>query len=383
MFGSPSYPGTDLTVDSPLFGQGVAMETTTNAPQPQLEEEWVKQMKNDNGVVYQFRALCFGPTSAPMVFVKVTSVVVAHLRKHNIRLASYLDDWLAANKERKYLLEDRSSILSLLYQLGFIVNKTKSQLIPVQNLTYIGSRFDLHKGLLYPTEERLKNLKLAVLNMLQGQNSARHYLILLGMIASCLELVPNARLFMRPIQLHLLQNWSPSRMELSVKIPVTQKLTSHLNWWLSDHNMYMGRSLQKDQFPIILTTDASSKWGWGGHMNNLTCQGQWSNYQKLMHINCLEMMAVQFSLQHFLSHLKGCNVLIRSDNVAVCQYINHQGVTKSVQLCKLTMKLWTLALENKISLKAVHVMGKKNILADILSRQKIRETEWALNSTVV
>ena len=104
------------------------------------------------------------------------------------------------------ILENKTTILSLLYQLGFIVNKSKSQLVPVQSLTYIGSWFDLAKGFVYPTLERQNNLKSAVSNLFKGQISARSYLILLGMIASCLEMIPNARLFMRPIQLHLLQN---------------------------------------------------------------------------------------------------------------------------------------------------------------------------------
>ena len=37
--------------------------------------------------VYQFRALCFGPTVSPRVFTKVIAVVTAHLHCQNIRLA--------------------------------------------------------------------------------------------------------------------------------------------------------------------------------------------------------------------------------------------------------------------------------------------------------
>ena len=158
-------------------------------------------------------------------------------------------------------------------------------------------------------------------------------------------------------------------MKLSVQIPLTPQLIQDLNWFSLDQNIGLGRSVVKESYPVTLTTDASGKHGWGGHMNNLTCQGQWTKIQKLMHINCLEMMAVQFSLEHFLSHLKNKNVLIRSDNTTVCQYINRQGGTKSPQLCSLTMKLWLIALKNNITLKAVHIMGKKNVLADTLSQE--------------
>ena len=93
--------------------------------------------------VYQFRALCFGPTVSPRVFTKVVAVVTAHLHRQNIRLASYLDDWLAVNQLRRMLLQNRDVILNLLFHLGFIVNKDKSNLVPTQKLTYIGGLFHL------------------------------------------------------------------------------------------------------------------------------------------------------------------------------------------------------------------------------------------------
>ena len=50
------------------------------------------------GQCWQWKCLCFGPSTAPRVFSKVISVIAAHLRAQNIRLASYLDDWLALNQ---------------------------------------------------------------------------------------------------------------------------------------------------------------------------------------------------------------------------------------------------------------------------------------------
>ncbi|VDI76632.1 Hypothetical predicted protein [Mytilus galloprovincialis] len=50
--------------------------------------------------VYQFKVLCFGPTSSPRVFTKIVSVVAAHLRKQGIRLAVYLDDWLIVDQQK-------------------------------------------------------------------------------------------------------------------------------------------------------------------------------------------------------------------------------------------------------------------------------------------
>ena len=176
------------------------------------------------GQCFQWKCLCFGPTSAPRVFTKIVSVVAAHLRAQNIRLASYLDDWLAVNQIRRQLLQDREKCLNLLISLGFIINKEKSELIPKQQITYIGGLFLFDQEIVTPTPDRIRKLESAVKNIYQGHNQAKDFLHLLGIIASCLELFPNARLFMRPIQLHLLCFWKPSSLDLEIRIPVTQHL---------------------------------------------------------------------------------------------------------------------------------------------------------------
>ena len=100
---------------------------------------------------------------------------------------------------------------------------------------------------------------------------------------------------------------------------------------------------------MTLTTDASSTWGWGGHMNNLTVQGRWSFFEQLQHINCLEMEAVMRSLNHFLPHLQNKNVLIRTDNTTVVQYINKRGYEISQSVSTVLESLETgIGAQNKI-----------------------------------
>ena len=332
---------------------------------------------------YQWKAMCFGPTCAPRVFTKVVSVVAAYLRTQNIRLVIYLDDWLIVNQDKNQLLQDRQKCLNLIVSLGFIINKEKSNLIPSQEITYLGGVFHLDKGLVFPTRERTQNLHMLIQNMFQGQSTALDFLKILGTMASCIELIPNARLYMRPIQLHLLSFWNPMCRDMNIKIPFTQHLKSHLLWWKNSANTQKGRFLVCPNTTATITTDAS-KSGFGGYISqNQIFQGEWTATQKTWHINCLEMKAVILTLKHFLNQLKNNWVLVRCDNTSVVQYINRQGGTKSPNLCYLTWELWKIAIQNNIVLKAAHIMGKKNILADQLSRVRIRPTEWTLNNTVV
>ncbi|VDI03229.1 Hypothetical predicted protein [Mytilus galloprovincialis] len=216
---------------------------------------------------FQFKALCFGPTSAPRVFTKIVSVVAAYLRTKNIRLVVYLDDWLIINQQKAHLCLDRAECLNLLVSLGFIVNKEKSKLVPSQKLIYLGALFDLEKGLIFPTQERIDKLNLAIQKIMKEiQVTALDFLHLLGIMTSCIELIPNARLYMRPIQLHLLSFWRPACQEFKIFVPVTQHLKSHLIWWLNSANTLKGRSLQPQPTCITITTDAS-KTGYGGVMD--------------------------------------------------------------------------------------------------------------------
>ena len=121
-------------------------------------------------------------------------------------------------------LRDRKRILELLSQLGFLINSVKPNLEPTQDTTYIGGRFPLDKGIVLPTPDRMLKLREVVTNMMGKVVPARQYLQTLSVMASCIELIPNARLYMRPVQLHLLHWWKPMSRDLKALIPSSEHL---------------------------------------------------------------------------------------------------------------------------------------------------------------
>ena len=235
------------------------------------------------GKVYQFTCLCFGPAVAPRAFTKVVTVIAAHLRMRNLRLAVYLDDWFLVNLIRKMLIQDKKRTLGLLVELGFMINLEKSALEPSQSVVYIGAHFLLAKGLVCPTWERIEKIKEAC-KLVRKTPTAQSYLHLLGLMASCIELVPNARLFMRPIQLHLLHFWRPSTMSLQTIVPFNKHVQEHLKFWLNKENLLKGKTFCVQNCTKVVTTDAS-KHGYGGHLQDLICQGIWSVQEAKKHIN--------------------------------------------------------------------------------------------------
>ena len=210
------------------------------------------------------------------------------------------------------------------------------------------------------------------------------FLRLLGLMASCIDTVPYGRLHMRPIQIYLLYFWRPHIDGLHFKIPVFPILATHLMWWQQERNIFRGVPLQGYPHNKVLWTDAF-KWGWGAHLGTHQVAGQWTKELINHHINWLEMRAVWNALIEFQEEIQGENLLIRCYNATVVAYINKQGGTKSIPLCLLLWDMMQWCLKHNIHIHAAHIPGKKNCLADKLSRgQKlVRLTEWALKPSIV
>ena len=79
----------------------------------------------EGGKAWQFKALCFGLTTAPQVFTRVMAPVAFILHQIGIRIMRYLDDWLVLASSLEEVIWARDFILELCVQMGIIVNLNK------------------------------------------------------------------------------------------------------------------------------------------------------------------------------------------------------------------------------------------------------------------
>ena len=101
--------------------------------------------------VYQFKVLCFGLSTAPQVFTRVMAPVSAILHRMGVRLRCYLDDWLLQASSREQVLLALRAGIQLCRRFEIVVNWEKSQVIPTQQIVYLGVILDsLLSGLLLP-----------------------------------------------------------------------------------------------------------------------------------------------------------------------------------------------------------------------------------------
>ena len=109
--------------------------------------------------VYQFKALCFGLSTALQVFTWVMAPVTAILHSLGIRMRRYLDDWLVQSSSQESLLEDLPTVLRLCHELGIVIHPRKSSLIPSQVVQYLWVVFDSTSFRASPSVERISRLR--------------------------------------------------------------------------------------------------------------------------------------------------------------------------------------------------------------------------------
>ena len=103
------------------------------------------------GTVYQFRALCFGLSTAPQVFTRVFAAVSAWAHSNGIRLLRYLDDWLVLFSSEREAKQAVQSLLSICRTLGIVLNEKKLDLVPSQTAKYLGMAIDTEAGKVFPS----------------------------------------------------------------------------------------------------------------------------------------------------------------------------------------------------------------------------------------
>ena len=320
------------------------------------------------GQSYQFKALPFGLSTAPMEFTVVAKEVKLLALQRGIRIHQYLDDWLTRATSYQTCLQHTQTLVALCREVGWLVNKEKSELDPKQVFNFVGYQFDLREGKVRPTPERWQTLTDKILSILS----------LISLLTATEKQVHLGRLHMRHMQWHLKNNWRVPESPEKV-IPVPRSLHPHLRWWMEESNVLPSQPLHPLKHALQIFTD-TSKEGWGAHLNERTAKGTWSLPESKLHFNYLELKAVFLALKEFQD--LSCNniVLVATDNTTVVAYINMKRGMKLGSPCALLWRILSWCTRKQVTLRARHIPGWLNVIADKLSRLgKTIQTEWSLH----
>ena len=127
---------------------------------------------------------------------------------------------LVSSKSVTQILSSRSRKMCQSVDFTGVYNKHRKVKFSTQIVFSLSrDQFDLSQGPILPTIERIRKLQLAIENLMKGQNTTRDYLHLLGIMASCIQMIPNTRLYTKPIQRYLICFCRPVSQHLESIIP--------------------------------------------------------------------------------------------------------------------------------------------------------------------
>ena len=249
----------------------------------------------------------------------------------------------------------------------FVLNEKKSELDLVQDIEFLGIRLCLDLGVALLPEYKAQEIaarvcKLSSLRVLSYHQVAQ----LMASLNWASGLIPLGRLYLRPLQcyfhsLDLTDRFTPLRWS------DTSVLASLLQQWQDLSFLTSRIPIRPFQADFTIFTDASTQ-GWGAHMGDSQISGTWAPLDCQLHIICLELKAVEAALHHWAPVLQGHQVMIATDNSTVVSYINKQGGAQSHTLLHLVVELFMWLQAQNIVVRARHIPGCVNVIADHLFR---------------
>ena len=294
-----------------------------------------------NGHVYQFKALCFGLSTAPQVFTRVMAPVSAIIHSMSIRMHRYLDVWLVQSSSRESLLRDLRVVLSLCLELGIVLKPREIQPRSISGcpISRGDHRCPVFCGFSVARSDIQASLNFRRISILR---LASRQCLAVSAGDAFLDGLPGPR----GQAVHAVSPTMPP--------PVLGSLGS----------------------------DASDV-GWGAHLGPLVVFSLWDVEEAHLPINARELLAVRRGLLHFQSSLCGKTVAVFCDNATAVAYLRKAGGTRSPLLSSIAQGILRWLESLAIHLAPQFIPGSNNVLADALSRpHQLPHSEWSLNMTV-
>ena len=336
------------------------------------------------GVIYQFRVLPFGISTAPFLFTKLMAVVASAIRRQGTAVLQYFDDWLLHQLQKSVLLNNLVGAWEIIQSLGLIPNKEigtgtisdfflRRDVLPNSPRAGFGttrqSRGAASDRKIDTTHAPIIRKSLPAPSRGSRSGSGSHSL---GSSPHETDPAISTLPLAASQGSHGSLNSSSSSSSSTPSVVVGQRQDFGRGAYITP-----GSGSDSDHGRLILGLGRPSR---AAGPND---QGQLVSRPSCLHINNFELLAVFLALKRFHHNVANRSVMVATDNSTVVAYIRKQGGTHSLSLCALTRDLLLWCSQAQIFLRAKHIPGSQNLLADYLSRTgKATLTEWSLEPSV-
>jgi hypothetical protein len=166
-------------------------------------------------------------------------------------------------------------------------------------------------------------------------------------------------------------------------------LLADIEWWIKFAPLFNGVSVIIDDTPLSLAflnlifyTDSS------GHACAGVWNDEWFSYQftgedkiQLPFIHHRELYAIVCLCRTWKQALTGKTILVYCDNSAAVEAINSGRCIDKIMM-KLIRELFYVCALSSFQVRAIHIPGVHNVLADALSRDSLRHKAWTIRPSL-
>jgi len=295
-----------------------------------------------------------------------------------IKCALYLDDGIIDSDSLEICNINTKIALSDLERSGFLLNESKSNLIPTQTGEWLGTIFDT-SSMSFSVPQR----KIITLKDLLSQSLNNHFITpkLLSKIARQLSsmhlsLGPAVRLFTRGIYYFIEQ-----RQSWYEKLLLDDNTKTELRFWYNNIDSKNGYHLKPQQTTSqILFTDASDK-SYGGfvlqRLGKRICFGSFTSLESGTSSTARELLAIKYSLSSFCKFLIHQAVNIRTDNLSASRILEIGSSKPWLQ--SIAVDIFDICVKNDIKLKSTWIPREQNKEADFYSKM-VDTDDWTIDN---
>ena len=336
---------------------------------PVHKDDWHLLGMNYQDKYFMDTCLPMGLSSSCFIFNVISDSINWLASKHGqAKIFSYLDDFFIVGTSRSKTLACLETLLGLCQDIGFPVSEHKTE-YPEKTMVFLGLGVDCKARAFYvPHEKRVQLIGLIDTFLGAKKKRVLDFQKLLGKLNFVsATLIPGKSLMGSMFQ--QLQGVLSSEGWKSRK--VTKDIKSDLRVW---RQFLVASSSKQFKFMLpgtpnfSLATDASGAVGFGGVCNGMWFQGRWDDqWWSTRSIALLELYPVYVALCLWADLFADSVVLVNSDNASVISMLTN-FYSREKQINIMLKECAFIVMANNIVLRASHVAGTANQIADKLSR---------------
>ena len=326
-------------------------------------------------VTYVDTCVPFGSRHGTQIFQRLSDAVRHVMRQKGFKVINYVDDFVGVATpdvaRRSY-----DALRQLMRQLGLDVS-AKKLVSPATSAVCLGVNIDTVDATISIPQEKLGHITAMVHEWSKKQFcTKRHLQSLLGNLLYIHKCVRPSRIFVNRMLELLRQNYDATRITL------TPEFKRDIRWFMQFLARYNGTSYFDHKPPDHTTELDACLVGLGGRFKNFVYHLPVVRHYRNLSIVHLEMINILVAIKVFGHMWHRQLILVKCDNDAVVQVLT-SGKTRDPFLATCARNIWQEAAVRDIELKYVHIMGKQNKIADLLSRWENTAAQYHLLNTLV